>query len=58
MNPFDEKGLQVRRLDHGGFLVCHTDIYELGSLYFAATTLDEAFAFIRSALEHKPPPTE
>lgn len=51
MDPRGQYGLQIRRLKHGGYLVCHPDIYELGSLWFAATTIDEAFGFIREILK-------
>lgn len=52
------EGLCLRRLPHGGFLVHHPDIYTVQSLYMAATTLDEAFAFMRSVLDKpaEPPP--
>lgn len=46
-----QEGLTLRRLKHGGFLVTHPDIYNLGSLYIAATTIEEAFAFMREVLD-------
>jgi hypothetical protein len=51
VNVNEQYGLQIRRLKHGGYLVCHPDIYILGALFFAATTIDEAFTFIRGALD-------
>lgn len=52
------EGLSLRRLTHGGFLVTHPDIYTVQSLYMAATTIDEAFAFMRTVLDKpaEPPP--
>ena len=45
-----QEGLTLRALDHGGFLVAHPDIYTVKALYFAATTIDEAFEFMRKHL--------
>jgi hypothetical protein len=52
------EGLSIRRMVHGGFLVHHPDIYTEQSLYIAATTIDEVFAFMRTVLEKpaEPPP--
>lgn len=52
------EGLSLRRLPHGGYLVTHPDIYTEKSLYMAATTIDEAFAFMRTVLDKpaEPPP--
>lgn len=55
MDPRGQYGLQIRRLKHGGYLVCHPDIYELGALWLAATTIDEAFVFIRQILNSPEP---
>lgn len=50
------EGLTLRRLPHGGYLVTHPDIYTVRSLYIAATTIDEAFAFMKEVLEKEPLP--
>ena len=52
------EGLSLRRLTHGGFLVTHPDIYTVESLYMAATTIEEAFAFMQTVLDKpaEPPP--
>lgn len=55
MNVTKYEGLQLRKLRHGGYLVCHPDIYNQGSLYFAATTIDEAFVFLRASLDGPSP---
>lgn len=55
MNVTKYEGLQLRKLRHGGYLVCHPDIYNLGSLYFAASTIDEAFGFLRASLDGPSP---
>ena len=56
-----QEGLTLRQLKHGGYLVTHPDIYNLGSLYFAATTFDEAVGFMKEVLSKPPlppPPTD
>lgn len=51
MDIDQQEGISIRKLRHGGYLVCHPEIYNLGALWFAASTLDEAYAFIRSVME-------
>lgn len=53
-----QEGLTLRALDHGGFLVAHPDIYTVKALYFAATTIDEAFEFMRKHLDSPRTPQE
>lgn len=45
------EGLTIRKMPHGGYLVTHPDIYTVQSLYFAATTIEEVFAFTKRVLE-------
>lgn len=49
--PNDREGITITKLRFGGYLVRHPTIYEMGALYFAATTIDEAFQFIRDTLD-------
>lgn len=53
------EGLTLRRLKHGGYLVTHPDIYAVKALYFGASTIEEAFAFMKTLLDVPPldPPT-
>lgn len=45
------EGLTIRALDYGGFLVTHPDIYNVKALYFASTTMEEAFSFIKQTFK-------
>lgn len=45
-----QEGISLRKLRHGGYLVCHPEIYNLGALWFAASTIEEALKFMRETM--------